>query len=767
MRSPQAPARPRGPSARRRYDPETLIAAGKWSPDQQAKISKVMHEYKAGTLTDGHGGRVTNKRQALAIALSEARGLTAAGKYDERKHRRKRKGERGGGRFDRKDKPDTTVDPEDVMALMDWTNPALDRMARTPAQRRAVGLMAAGWDESKHPRDPGGEGGGQWTNSLESEQSGGDGGDAARAEIKARRDRARKQIEEMSGKTPTEQEITQALKEEDQFQRGATGGEDPHEEILRLETDASDKTAQVYGDPLESDMPLVTAISETLQDGDQAQAEEMATGLEDWPAGQAINMENLLTYQRQLHSEMLAEPGIELEARAQAHVAEGFQPTDGEPGEWMQLENPATGETVDLTVGEPDRKTLPNGEVVEWDEEARAWFPTGYNANNDEDMQASAITASAAGLAPMVPPRSWFDRPKLDGPTAMTVTADGQVYGHAALWGTCHTGMPGTCRTPPRSQSDYRFFHLGEVDTDQGPVHVGRVTMDTGHAPMTASHRGTIAHYDDTGTGIAHVRAYEDDHGIVLAGALVPDAPAEKARRFKGATVSGDWRSIGGKLEMVGMLAVNVPGFPVPRAMAASLLVEDEPHTMSLVAAGMYCSPEDEKRKLKALIARALGGVDGLVSAAGVRSKSDRRMGVTAAGRPFDPSKHPRAPAGDPGGGRWVRVVNKETGETTYREGLPSQIVKELRAEGVDVGGIDSPIAVQPMAPGKTPEEDARVRGGESGSVQDKVVIQRHGLKYSGTIVKVTPGAAMVEYTTNNGKTKTIRVPHREYEVID
>ena len=42
----------------------------------QKKISKVMREYKEGTLHSGKGGKVVkNPRQAVAIALSEA-GMT-------------------------------------------------------------------------------------------------------------------------------------------------------------------------------------------------------------------------------------------------------------------------------------------------------------------------------------------------------------------------------------------------------------------------------------------------------------------------------------------------------------------------------------------------------------------------------------------------------------------------------------------------------------------------------------------------------------------
>jgi ribosomal protein L21E len=42
----------------------------------QKKVGKVMREYKSGTLHSGKGGPVvTNRKQAVAIALSEA-GMT-------------------------------------------------------------------------------------------------------------------------------------------------------------------------------------------------------------------------------------------------------------------------------------------------------------------------------------------------------------------------------------------------------------------------------------------------------------------------------------------------------------------------------------------------------------------------------------------------------------------------------------------------------------------------------------------------------------------
>lgn len=54
--------------------------------DGKSKVEKVMHEFKEGTLHSGSkkGPKVASKKQAVAIALSEARKATA-GKIPTRK----------------------------------------------------------------------------------------------------------------------------------------------------------------------------------------------------------------------------------------------------------------------------------------------------------------------------------------------------------------------------------------------------------------------------------------------------------------------------------------------------------------------------------------------------------------------------------------------------------------------------------------------------------------------------------------------------------
>ena len=39
----------------------------------RGKIEKVLHEYKEGILKSGSGKKISNRKQAVAIALSEAR----------------------------------------------------------------------------------------------------------------------------------------------------------------------------------------------------------------------------------------------------------------------------------------------------------------------------------------------------------------------------------------------------------------------------------------------------------------------------------------------------------------------------------------------------------------------------------------------------------------------------------------------------------------------------------------------------------------------
>lgn len=198
------------------------------------------------------------------------------------------------------------------------------------------------------------------------------------------------------------------------------------------------------------------------------------------------------------------------------------------------------------------------------------------------DEQADNLVA--AGV-PVDPPREWFDDPKFDGPTPWHVDDSGRVYGHLALWSTCHTSFQDRCITPPRER-DYPYFMRSELKTStEQLVGVGPITLGTGHAALRLGARPAAEHYDNTGTAAVDVRVGEDRYGIWVAGALRPDITDVQLRELRGAALSGDWRRIGGKLRLVAILAVNVPGFPIPR-MAAQLQSGNEDWS-AMIAAGV------------------------------------------------------------------------------------------------------------------------------------------------------------------------------------
>lgn len=196
-------------------------------------------------------------------------------------------------------------------------------------------------------------------------------------------------------------------------------------------------------------------------------------------------------------------------------------------------------------------------------------------------IMASAFTVveperdALAASAPVYP-RAWFEDPAFEGPTPLTITEEGRVYGHVATWDVCHIGLGLSvgdgeqCVTAPHSETNYALFETGTVVTDDGVVPVGSITMGIGHAGMGLKAQAAAAHYDVTDAQVALVAAGEDEHGIWFSGALLPDVTEEQITRLRAASLSGDWRRHAGGLEMVAALAVNVPGFPIPRTSLAA-----------------------------------------------------------------------------------------------------------------------------------------------------------------------------------------------------
>lgn len=289
----------------------------------------------------------------------------------------------------------------------------------------------------------------------------------------------------------------------------------------------------------------------------------------------------------------------------EADVADSGNDSDGETDPEGRVKVAAMSSSDELTVIESARLRAATLVAVPAFATARVYAAgqapakPSEDAEPEETLEASEEPVSqsrdslTAAAIPTAPPEAWFKDPALTGPTALVVEDDGRVYGHIAAWGTCHIGQIGKCVEPPTSPSNYSYFRTGALRTAEGTsVAVGHLTMGTGHAGPRDSANAAAEHYDNTGTVFADVAAGEDAYGIWVAGSLRPGITAEQVRVARSAPISGDWRTIRGSLELVGALAVNVPGFPVPRPQG--LLASGE--VRSLQASGVVAHDDSAAR---------------------------------------------------------------------------------------------------------------------------------------------------------------------------
>jgi hypothetical protein len=238
----------------------------------------------------------------------------------------------------------------------------------------------------------------------------------------------------------------------------------------------------------------------------------------------------------------------------------------------------------------------------------------GVDMADDGKMSVNADYSMTAEGYPIAPPAAWFGDPKLEKKTPLTITQEGRVFGHLAAWNECHRDVTmRECVMAPKSQHQYAPFHLGHVMTAEGEtVAAGKIVMDTRHADIRLGYSAAALHYDNTGDEIAVVRAGEDEYGIWVAGAVVPEATPRKVAKLRRSPLSGDWRRERGSLELTAALAVNTPAFPV-------YSMENE-ERLSLVAAGTVYPDYDDEADTSvgtwepALVVAPPTGIDALVA---------------------------------------------------------------------------------------------------------------------------------------------------------
>lgn len=213
--------------------------------------------------------------------------------------------------------------------------------------------------------------------------------------------------------------------------------------------------------------------------------------------------------------------------------------------------------------------------------ETRIWLadqvePASVKAQHGEEVEIPEPEVVETGEEPMLvllaasipvrPPREWFEVPEdPSGWTPFHVTEEGQLFGHIGGWGCPHADYNDV--TPPRSPSDYAYFHLGElICADGSRVDVGSLTMYGDHADVHGDIRSAHAHHDNVSTVVADIRAHDGEHGIWVCGAVRPHLSDEDLRVLMASKPSGEWWGVKGARELINVHCVNTPAFRTPRS---------------------------------------------------------------------------------------------------------------------------------------------------------------------------------------------------------
>jgi hypothetical protein len=267
-------------------------------------------------------------------------------------------------------------------------------------------------------------------------------------------------------------------------------------------------------------------------------------------------------------------PSVDLDSFEGVPVMEGSD----EPVSWEDIEAhyEETGEEpkIELLVTSGRVRAATLVSIPAFAETSRPLELTAVEMDDDqvaeETERAAALIASAGSP---LPDAARFDMPALTGPTPITWDwENGRVFGHIATWQTCHVGYSDVCVTAPKDEAgDYAWFNRHPVETeDGGTLWAGRITVGGRHAGLALNASATMAAYDGK-TVAAYVRAYEDEFGIVVAGAINPAITASERAALDRRKVSGDWRETPAGLSLVEVLALSPgprahaePGFPIP-----------------------------------------------------------------------------------------------------------------------------------------------------------------------------------------------------------
>mgnify|MGYP003542344978 FL=1 len=257
---------------------------------------------------------------------------------------------------------------------------------------------------------------------------------------------------------------------------------------------------------------------------------------------------------------------------------------------WMEMdfENARLKATTLLTEPAFDNASavIPDGWDVEGYDEADTIVASILAAAPEDHEPAAETKAEHAFSFNVLAERPKIDHglflnPELREETPVYIDEHDHVYGHIAGWRTEHASLPGVYA--PRSATDYAYFANKSVLTTEGRVATGNLVIGGDHAPEELGWREALNVYADSSTCWADVAIGEDDFGIWVSGIVRPGTSNEMVHAARASGQSGDWRRIGGNLELIISQCVNAEGFPKRRTRAFG---HDSDYMLTLTGAG-------------------------------------------------------------------------------------------------------------------------------------------------------------------------------------
>lgn len=260
---------------------------------------------------------------------------------------------------------------------------------------------------------------------------------------------------------------------------------------------------------------------------------------------------------------------------------------------WIELASGDENDESGVPEGEASRvlafENMPEHEFADDDEDGLCDYEsdgevcggtedqhTGAAPAEDEEAAARKPAVAASARGPV--PREWFDMPpmeQLSGAPHINIDEPDEngwrrTWGWVATFDQCHIGFRNVCHTAP-DKIDMARFRAGSVMTTDGLYPTGPLVFGTDHLQdLYATPEQAIDYLAHTGTAWADVTVGVNELGIWYSGVVRPHINDDQVHVLRASANSGEWREVDGELKLVAVLAVNSPGFTVPRALVAS-----------------------------------------------------------------------------------------------------------------------------------------------------------------------------------------------------